>query len=108
MMMGTFRIRIESKDSEVIDKFSSYFVNEVTEKGRGMVTASARVMSPTKVIVTMNYVGLGLSAFRKVVFPQIRKTAQKKDKDAKVELLGERKKAKPSLKEKLFGRSKKT
>ena len=105
--MGTFKIRIESQDSEVIEKFSNHFVNEVTEKGRGMVTASARVMSPTRVILTMNYQALGLSAFRRVVFPQIRKTAQKKDKNAKVELLEKRKKAKPSFKERLFGRTKK-
>lgn len=102
--MGKFKVRIRSQDAEVIDKFQNHFVEQVNSRGMGAVTASARKVSDTELLIMMDYKSLGFWAFKKVVFPQIRKTAQKKDENAKVEILEEKK---PSLKERLLGRKKK-
>ncbi|KXH75941.1 MAG: hypothetical protein AM326_08230 [Candidatus Thorarchaeota archaeon SMTZ-45] len=104
--MGVFRVRIISQDKEVIDKFKSHFVEQVNSKSMGSVRASARQVREDYLILTLDYKALGLWAFRKVVFPEIKKTAQKKDKNAKVELIKERKR-KTSLKERIFGRFRK-
>ena len=95
--MPTYNIIIKSKDKEMKPALRKV-AKQVTTRGKGLVRAKFRELTPDEYSLSFTYELLGSSIFKRVVLGQVQKAIHKKDKNAQVILIGHK-----PIKEKIKG-----